>query len=1743
VSVDSPGPGADAQYFYDENNDLTEVRLTDPADVTHVQLRRFDYDRLGRLRVAYNPESGTTEYISYDARGNLLSYKDARQNTFNLAYDAADRLLTRKLGTLLLVQNVYDSESGLSSGASAGRLVHQNSFKSAGGISQFVSSVQYGFGASDSSTPCTAGSGYTGLNGRLSWTRTQVMPWSTSVQVDYCQDVLGVDSTIGYPYVYGSGRTRTKLASTFWNGYLGELHDEGHNLQYAKTISYASGGVPREIRRGDNERDVTYLDIRNRPVGFEAFGLQTSYGDPVPCDPPPGGGEGQVMVPWEWCGDPPISSEEVLNWYSGGYTYDMAGNVKSIGAEQYYYDSVSRLVHASMPVGGSTHILDFTYDGFGNMTKQSRSTSGSSQYSGERQYAIDPLTNRLFSTTWTNGIGSPIDYTFDDNGNMTADGSRGLVFDAENRLREVMDPERGRIGNYDYDASGFRVRSEVDGAEIFYFRDASGQVLSEFQRPLGTGGDPVWNKDYVYLFGKSFALVKNDVPTTPKLPWITPISSTSLTLNWAPTGDQDILGYSIERTYKKCSTCTATTGTISVPASPLHWTDSFLNPSSTGTSALLKYVVRAMDTAGNLSDPSPMITVYPGPSLNPPAPPSIIVTPGDRAVTITWAATAPLHTDLQGYYVERNSSAHPAWERLNDYALTTREYVDTLLANGTQYCYRVYAVDNCNRPGSPTSSACTSPIDNAAPGKLTGVTAEADRLPGTIRVRWGRGLDSDIATYRVYRSSDPSSIGTQFQDVSGQGQGMVFEATDTDLTRGDYCYRVSALDLTHESSPSEPACARPRYSGPPAPVSLSATYNVDPNGTPSPEFCNVSAESDDIIQVLVDWSLSPSQALNGSHFHIYRKSANDTLYTMLGTVDYDGRSTPYEFKDKAITEGSYSYFVATYEFVAPSWEESAGSLEVSMAHAFPSSATVRDVRVTDSRDYYSTGNKESRWTIVSWSRVPEPDLVGYNVYRMCNFAGCTEHAGSATRTDVASCEPVWVRLNMIPVLPTNRVYEDSDVGGLGGCFLYAVRPVGPDQVEGPITRVVEADLTPGQVAAVAPVHCSAPLTIGDDSLPMPVGHNLPNPPYWFYPTVNSISVDTLLNGPNGVNLQAHTGTPGATPPAPTGVHLSLDLKPAWVSPELADVTIARISWSMPSAPINLLGFHVEAARSSSGPWVRLTRSPVAWWERHYTAQGLGAIPSCNASQPNCWQFRVLSVDTDSAESSATAAAENPSCSAPPPAPQNLHAVTIGSGLNVRAQLTWDPSLGASSYVIYRMVIVGGSGGNPYFYRTQIQAGTTFEEWGDPAQDPYPAPWVCPNMNCPYLLPEGCSRNYLDVYYVTALGSTGTESLRSNLVFWKAGGPSDGYDDARLSPPSWALPATDAQDELLACMQPAPPVNDRASTGGDNSYTPAQPSREPHTLQPSPMVRLGSIADPPWSVLNLHTDHLGTVRLVTSNATTLPVSRHDYFPFGEEIAPQTSYNTHQYTGHERDRESGLDYMLARYYGDSLPRFLSADPASGSPHDPQSWNRFAYVRNNPLVLIDPTGMYWAPGTPMPILPGDPNGCTMCILVVDPLAPADWQSRAMAQLSVLKQSNPRIAAMIKQLEDSDNVHTLTPSSGGGSLTKALDEEASYNGTGSGSTIYFNVDQFDSDDTPSYPFAVLAHELSHAEDIDRGRMDRVDSTNRHRVSEEKAVRMENLANQSVGSGLSPKTFYQGDWYYVPQIRVAFPTSVPPQW
>jgi RHS repeat-associated protein len=124
-----------------------------------------------------------------------------------------------------------------------------------------------------------------------------------------------------------------------------------------------------------------------------------------------------------------------------------------------------------------------------------------------------------------------------------------------------------------------------------------------------------------------------------------------------------------------------------------------------------------------------------------------------------------------------------------------------------------------------------------------------------------------------------------------------------------------------------------------------------------------------------------------------------------------------------------------------------------------------------------------------------------------------------------------------------------------------------------------------------------------------------------------------------------------------------------------------------------------------------------------------------------------------------------------------------------------------------------------------------------------------------------------------------------------------------------------------------------------------------------------------------TDTLGSPRVITDKNGNV-ISRRDFMPFGEELNANTATNRletakynygednvrKRFTGYEKDQETGLDFAEARYYNNKHGRFTAVDPllASGKAPIPQSFNRYTYCLNNPIILTDSSGLqagFWA------------------------------------------------------------------------------------------------------------------------------------------------------------------------------------------
>ena len=111
---------------------------------------------------------------------------------------------------------------------------------------------------------------------------------------------------------------------------------------------------------------------------------------------------------------------------------------------------------------------------------------------------------------------------------------------------------------------------------------------------------------------------------------------------------------------------------------------------------------------------------------------------------------------------------------------------------------------------------------------------------------------------------------------------------------------------------------------------------------------------------------------------------------------------------------------------------------------------------------------------------------------------------------------------------------------------------------------------------------------------------------------------------------------------------------------------------------------------------------------------------------------------------------------------------------------------------------------------------------------------------------------------------------------------------------------------------------------------------------------------------MFTDHLGSLTAVI-NAETDSVTRYSYNAWGRARDPQDWTRPYEgelfagrgYTGHEHLQAFSLINMNGRVYDPVLARFLSPDPFVQAPGYANSFNRYAYVMNNPLMFTDPSG----------------------------------------------------------------------------------------------------------------------------------------------------------------------------------------------
>jgi RHS repeat-associated protein len=104
----------------------------------------------------------------------------------------------------------------------------------------------------------------------------------------------------------------------------------------------------------------------------------------------------------------------------------------------------------------------------------------------------------------------------------------------------------------------------------------------------------------------------------------------------------------------------------------------------------------------------------------------------------------------------------------------------------------------------------------------------------------------------------------------------------------------------------------------------------------------------------------------------------------------------------------------------------------------------------------------------------------------------------------------------------------------------------------------------------------------------------------------------------------------------------------------------------------------------------------------------------------------------------------------------------------------------------------------------------------------------------------------------------------------------------------------------------------------------------------------------------HANHLGSGAMVTDN-TGAAFGERMYYPYGQSWSTAGAWVTQEFAAFRDSVLGGDDVYVtpSRHYRTDVNRWMSPDPLAGDVLNPQSLNRYAYVLNNPINLIDPLG----------------------------------------------------------------------------------------------------------------------------------------------------------------------------------------------
>jgi hypothetical protein len=285
-----------------------------------------------------------------------------------------------------------------------------------------------------------------------------------------------------------------------------------------------------------------------------------------------------------------------------------------------------------------------------------------------------------------------------------------------------------------------------------------------------------------------------------------------VTLNWTNPVDADFAGVKLLR---------------KTTAYPLDENDGTLVYTGNGITFLdlgvtngvtYYYAVFAFDNVPNYSSGAlANATPVGGPDTTPPGlVTNLTATPGNAQVQLNW--NNPNALDFAGVKLLRKTGGYstgPADGTLV-YQGTQQSYLDTGVANGTEYFYTIYAYDAVpNYSAGADASATPTATDTTPPGAATTLVAVAG--DAVVQLTWTNPNDADWSGTRIVRRTGQNPTGPN--DGTLVSDSLVDNTLDTGLTNGTkYYYGAFAHDASLNYASGAFANATPNGNLPPPPA-------------------------------------------------------------------------------------------------------------------------------------------------------------------------------------------------------------------------------------------------------------------------------------------------------------------------------------------------------------------------------------------------------------------------------------------------------------------------------------------------------------------------------------------------------------------------------------------------------------------------------------------------------------------------------------------------------------------------------------------------------------------------------------------------------------------------------------------------------------------------------------------------------------------------------------------------------------